>query len=214
MRFIFNNSFDTYEAPYRGVFDKLLNEIDTAMQKNVPLGDCFRNCFWISLKYYKEVKELALEKAFADESDEIGFFREVKPKFTCFMEFFVMCSDAVWVVENGVDSPAFFWKEELEKYSRFRKRHFSFIDYYESGRRVLDEKFFLRATADSVSDIYSKMFDENPPLHSSKDWVVRSYLAHKMYHGFVMENLDATCPSRIEKLNMTKSDKPGVKILL
>jgi hypothetical protein len=181
-------TIDVY-SPYSELFNQLVGEMHSCMQDCQQETDRYKNCFWIAIRYYRELKQLVLRNGFADTLEEIDFFRNIKPKFSCFVEFFVIVNEALWVTNNSDESSYAFWKEEAEKYSRFCKRHAPFINYYESGKRYLDEEYFLRETADSLSDIYSKMFDGKPFLHSSKGWLVRSYLAHKMYFRFVQEKL-------------------------
>jgi hypothetical protein len=178
---------DILKSPYSELFHKLLNEIDQCMEMDLPETDRFQNCFWICVKWNKNLKELALMNSFKSESEEIEFFRVIKPRFTCFIEFFVIASEALWFVNNKAECPSIFWKEEIEKYSRFRNRYSFFVDYYDTGKHNYDKEYFLRATADTFSDIHSKMLDETPALRSSKDWLVRSYFAHKMYFRFVQD---------------------------
>jgi hypothetical protein len=176
-------------SPYSEQFNQLVEDMQYCMQNSVHETDRYKNCFWIAIRHYRNLKQLVLKRGFADSFEEINFFRDVKPKFACFVEFFVIASEAVWFADNSAECSHAFWEEEAEKYSRFCKRHSPFIDYYESGNRYLDEEYFLQETADPLSDIYSRMFDGKPFLHSSKDWLVRSYLAHKMYFRFVQEKL-------------------------
>jgi hypothetical protein len=189
MNSIFEAKLDTLQPRCLELFDKLLNGIEQCMKTNLPESDRFQNCFWAAIQHYKRLKRHAMDSGFASYQEEIEFFREIKPKFTSYIEFFVICTEALWYTNNCGDCPSIFWKEEAERYDRFCKRYYPFILYYESGKRDLDENYFLQATRDSVSGIYSKMFDEKPFLYSSKDWLVRSYLAHKMYDAYVKEQM-------------------------
>ena len=194
---------DILKSPYSELFHKLLKEMDECMEVDLPETDRFQNCFWICLKWNKNLKELALMNGFKSESEEIEFFRDTKPRFTCFTEFFVIASEALWFVNNKAECPSIFWKEEIEKYSRFRNRYSFFLDYYETKKHNYDREYFLRATAETFSDIHSKMLDDCPALHSSKDWLVRSWFANKMYFRFAQDKL-----AIINSLN-GKFDNPG-----
>ena len=109
---------DILKSPYSELYRKLLKEIDQCVEVDLPETDRFQNCFWICVKWNKNLKELALMNGFKSESDEIEFFRDIKPRFTCFTEFFVIASEALWFVNNKAECPSIFWKEEIEKYSR------------------------------------------------------------------------------------------------
>ena len=104
------------EPPYLDLFQNLLKSIDQCMQEDLTETERFQNCFWISSKSYQELEHLVLQNGFANAEEEIKFFRNVKPKFTCFMEFFVTASEALWFVEDKAACAPIFWKEEMGKY--------------------------------------------------------------------------------------------------
>jgi len=191
------------QSPYSQLLRNFLNEIDECMISDLSETDRFQNCFWLCVKWNKNLRELALMNGFKNSLEEIQFFRDIKPRFSCFTEFFVIVSEAVWFVNNKAECPSIFWKEEVEKYLRFCHRYAFFINYYESGNQIYDQEYFLRATAEAFSDIHSKMLDENPALRSSKDWLVRSYFAHKMYFGFVQDKLAEIKNSSKDQINNT-----------
>jgi hypothetical protein len=207
---------DILKSPYSELFHKLLKEMDECMEVDLPETDRFQNCFWICVKWNKNLKELALMNGFKSESEEIEFFRYIKPRFTCFTEFFVIASEALWFVNNKAECPSIFWKEEIEKYSRFCNRYSFFLDYYQSGKHNYDREYFLRATAEKFGDIHSKMLEDTPALRSSKDWLVRSCLAHKMYFRFAQDKLATIVNSLNAKFDNVlgnkaakqKSDRP------
>jgi hypothetical protein len=147
------------------------------------------SCFWAAIKSYGKLKRQVLKTCFANKEEEIEFFKEIKPKFTAFIEFFVIATESLWFVKNESVNPILFWKDEMEKYARFCERHHAFVHYYEKGARELDDDYFLQTTEDSAGDFQSMMFEDSTELHSSKDWLVRSYLAHRMYFGFAKEKL-------------------------
>ena len=200
---------DILKSPYSELFHKLLKDMDECMEVDLPEADRFQNCFWICVKWNKNLKELALMNGFKSEAEEIEFFRDIKPRFTCFTEFFVIASEALWFVNNKAECPSIFWKEEIEKYSRFCNRYSFFLDYYQSGKHNYDKEYFLRATAEKFGDIHSKMLEDTPALRSSKDWLVRSCLAHKMYFRFAQDKLASIVGSPDENIN----NRPDSKVI-
>jgi len=189
MNSIIESQTDILKSPYVQLFRNLLKEIDECMAADLLETDRFQNCFWVCVKWNKNLRELALMTGFKNGLEEIKFFRDIKPRFSCFTEFFVIASEAAWFVCKSGEDRSIFWKEEIEKHLRFCNRYAFFINYFESGNQIYDKEYFLRATAEAFSDIQSKMLDETPALRSSKDWLVRSYFAHKMYFGFIQAKL-------------------------
>ena len=190
------------KLPYLELYQELLNEIDKCAQENAAKTEKqFEASFAVSVRYYEKLKRLALQNGFANTQEEIEFFRNIKPRFTAFIEFSVIATEALWFIENSLSCPRQFWKEEMDKYGRFCERHHSFIEYYTTGQTHLDETYFLRATAEATSDFQSQVFDDSCLLDSSKDWILRSYFAHKMYHGFAQEKAAAMDHSNAGRLS-------------
>ena len=190
-------------ADYLELFQSLLNEIDKSSEKNTSAVKQMEICFAASVRYYEKLKRQALNNGFESSVDEIEFFREIKPRFTALIEFSVIATEALWFLEGNVQDPLQFWKGEAAKFERFCERHPSFILYYATGERNLDEDYFLSSTADATSDFQSQIFDGDCLLNSSKDWLVSSYLAHKMYFGFAEENYK----TMINQINIHSMDE-------
>jgi len=102
---------DTYilKSPYSELFHSLLKEIDKCVETDLPHTVQFQNCFWASVKWYKTLKQLVMTNGFAREFEEIDFFRCIKPRFTCFIEFFVISSEALWFVNSKAECPFIFY---------------------------------------------------------------------------------------------------------
>ena len=177
------------EQIYSNLLKELSKELDDCWRNDLPEVKRFENCFWIADKFCKNIERQVLQKGFANEDEEIRFFKEIKPQFAALVEFFVIATEALWFVGSEVVCSKAFWKEETDKYKRFRERQHPFVSYYEAGETHLDAEFFLKASEDSISEVQSILFDESHHMHSRKDWLVRSYLANKMYHGFAQEKL-------------------------
>ena len=177
------------KSHYLQLFNALLDELDQCAQTGLHERKRFEQCFWISRKYNKELIQLLEEYPFLNEMDEIDFFRNVKPKFTCFTEFFTITSESLMCVPDSPQRAIAFWNDELKRYVRFRRRHSSFISYYENGKFNFDRDYFLRSTCQKVGTLNAMIFDGNPEYHSSGDWLVRSLLAHKMYSRYAEDKV-------------------------
>src|ERR1051326_6487778 len=104
------------------------------MKTNLSEAERFEKCFWLAIKCNRKLKKMVLAKGFTNEEEEIEFFREVKLRFACLIEFFVIASEASWYISSNGSGLGIFWEEELERYARFYRKHHSFIGYYESGK--------------------------------------------------------------------------------
>ena len=177
------------KAHYLHLFNTLLDEIDQSCKGGASERKWFEQCFWISRNYSKKLIALLDEYPFLNEMDEIDFFRNVKPRFTCFTEFFTIGSESLLCVPDEPSRAIAFWNDEMKRYARFRNRHSSFVCYYENGRRGLDKEYFLRCPSCQVGSLNAMIFGGDPEFHSTGDWLVRSLLAHKMYSRFAEDKI-------------------------
>ena len=65
---------DILKSPYSKLFKELLKEIDQCMEADIPQTERFQNGFWISVKWNKNLKELALMNGFVSEVKKLNFF--------------------------------------------------------------------------------------------------------------------------------------------
>ena len=177
------------KSHYLQLFNALLDELDQCAQTGLHERKRFEQCFWISRKYNKTLIQLLEEYPFLNEMDEIDFFRNIKPKFTCFTEFFTIASESLMCVPDSPQRAIAFWNDEIKRYIRFRRRHTSFVSYYENGKFNFDRDYFLRSTCQKVGSLNAMIFDESPEFHSPGDWLIRSLLAHKMYSRYAEDKV-------------------------
>ena len=70
---------------YQLLHSQMLRDIERCMQLELPEKERAESCFWIANNHWDKLKELIKGKAFKDESEEIEFFRNVKPQFTFYI---------------------------------------------------------------------------------------------------------------------------------
>ena len=177
------------KAHYLQLFNALLDELDQCATSSLHERKQFEQSFWISRTYNKKLIALLGECPFLNEMDEIDFFRNVKPRFTCFTEFFTIASESLLCVPDSPQRAIAFWNDELKRYVRFRRRYSSFVNYYEKGKINADKDYFLRCPSQKVGSLNVMIFDGNPEYHSSGDWLVRSLFAHKMYSRYAEDKV-------------------------
>ncbi len=76
------------------------------------------------------------------ESDEITFFREIKPRYTAEMEYYLTLYQGLLFMPIPPDEQYAYWKDEARRYKRFYDRHEAFIRYFELNQRFLDRGLF------------------------------------------------------------------------
>ena len=172
---------------------------DTARCLGLELSDKekIEDCFWISSNYWDRLKAIVKDRPFRDDREEIEFFREVKPTFTCHIEYYVLLSSSLSFVPTEPAGAIQFWEDEMGRFRRFCDKNNGFVTYYESGDRYQDSLYFLRSGTDVRKAGISPTIDRGEELITIFDPLVRSYLANKMYHDY--------CRSQIANLKLEVS---------
>lgn len=189
---------------YESLYRDMLQDIERCQQLDHPEKDNAESCFWIAKNYWDKLKEIVKLKGFKDDSEEIEFFREVKPQFTVYIEYFIILSEALQfepsmivasdrlykgdtkearqlsIVAGIVD----YWELEGERYKRFCNRHSDFISYYDSGDRFKDSQYFLRANDRLVETVVLQLYDNDWEFCTYHEQILRSYLAYQRYYEF------------------------------
>lgn len=181
------------KAKYQVLFDEFMLALAEDSQADLPESDIITNQFWTANKFWDLLKTIMLP--FTDDLDEIQFFKQVKPTFTSYIEYFTILSEAILSVDKMDVDPLHFWQEEEKRYRTFTDRHRDFIDYMESGSLKLDTQYFLQRNTKVLSSS-SGLYDAEPAYSASYDHLVRSYLARKRYCVY--------CLSKIAILNDNK----------
>ncbi len=134
-------------------------------------------CFKRSLDCWGKIGNLARKNGFRDESEEIGFFKEVKPTFGACLEYYTFRYHALLFAP--VDDPAVmkrFWHWEEKKMQRFFDDNREFCTYIRDGDTRRDKEYFLRCPSET-------------DLLSPKDHLVTIIKAYDRYGKFIETKL-------------------------
>jgi hypothetical protein len=187
---------------YKILHRLMIHDIVRCMQLDLPETERVESCFWIASNYWDKLKAMMKGRnskivEFKDDSEEVDFFRNVKPKFTCHIEYYAILSEALQFVPKDHASASsalaviHFWKEEYKRFGRFCSKNETFVNYYESGEQYGNSIYFLRENKQSGIPIAMVPYDSDENLCTSHDRVLRSYLAHKMYNDYVKGRIKA-----------------------
>lgn len=113
---------------------------DTELQKA-------EQSFYIVETAMLKLREFIAGYEFRDQSEEIHFFKEIKPKFHCEL---VYLAELIHIETNkpfgGKELVTSFYRQAIQRLQiYFERRHLYYI-YYRSGRTAEDKLLFLRET--------------------------------------------------------------------
>ena len=174
---------------FRNLHNDMLKDLEKAMKLELPERGKVESCFWIAHNYWNKLKEFLNRRSFKDDHDEIEFFRNVKPRFTSYIEYMVLLSQALTCIPTEKDAEISYWKEEVERFKRFQQRNLEFVIYYECKRRHYDSIYFLRKNNKATAIIPAPVYDADPEFCTSHDCMIRAFLAYRMYSKYARKKL-------------------------
>lgn len=128
---------------FLGVYRDLQSGIRDCEQQHRDLKKCIECCFHLCKLAIADVSRM-IATGFGTEAEEIDFFRNIKPLFTGYMEFYSILYSAELFVPETAEDALQFRKEELNRSLQFLEKHKDFCDYLESGDTGCDREYFLQ----------------------------------------------------------------------
>jgi hypothetical protein len=148
-------------------------------------------CFKSSLDCWGKVCKEVKAAGFRDTREEICFFREVKPSFAAFIEYYTFRYHAIlFAPVNDTLEMKRFWRWEEKKMQRFYDDNREFCRYMREGDTHRDTEYFLRAAVLSGSTHTTELIhDLDAGLVSPKDPLVTIMKAYELYEQYIKQKL-------------------------
>lgn len=185
-----------------------LNFIDLEIDN--PIKKC-ENAIDIILKSINAVKKIISKNNFKSDSDEIHFFKEVKPLFTSKLIYYNMIYKIEMKRPNGGNRILKkYYNNELSKLKAFFDNELEFYQYYRSGSIYLDYKYFQRGKFDIKLALDNFYFEADTTFSTSHDFKVARILANDLIQLYlenqliIIENKDTSEKSQ---------RKPNIKLM-
>ncbi|WP_166437082.1 RteC domain-containing protein [Niastella caeni] len=124
---------------YRKMLQQLAGFENTATdeKKWIEWGFCVATKTWFRIQ--AEVDSYQ----FADQLEEINFYKTLKPKFIGLMDFFSLLYKTVLFQPDDSEGKMEYWKEELAICKNFLLKHSAFCQYYKQGYTGMDHIYFV-----------------------------------------------------------------------
>jgi hypothetical protein len=142
------------------------------------------------MDHWQKIARQVSTHTFADEAEEIQFFKIVKPKYTSLIEYYTMVYHAELFkpLADEQDIEAF-WKKENARVARFHREHAAFCSYYKSGCTSMDAIYFLRCDHNCCSEKRNMLYDTDDGMIASHGYLATSLLAYEMYEVYVLQQV-------------------------
>jgi RteC protein len=146
--------------------------------------------FKLALNCWDDVKKELAVHSFENKTEEIDFYKNIKPKFTSYIEYLPMVYLGLSYQPKADDAiRSAFWLEETKMLQKFIDKNTDFVMYYKSGCTHKDLQYFLPENYDLANYIVSKIYETDGEFMTSHDHLVAVLLAHEMYHEYAKKKL-------------------------
>jgi hypothetical protein len=128
----------------------------------------------------EQLKEHVKDCSFANETDEIYFFKTIKPKFTSKLIYYIKLYRLETNLPVGdAKLQKKILKRELRELQETFTRHQPFFQYYRSGATYLDGKYFLRNKQDIDLMPDPQYLTLDTIFHTAHEYLISELLANE-----------------------------------
>lgn len=156
---------------------------------------------------FDRLKEFITRYTFADEAEEILFFKEVKPKIFCHLIYY----RKVYNIEMNrpvasVDAQKEYLKKKLDGIQDFNDKILDFYRYYRSDANYLDAAYFVRGKPDPEQYLETFYYERDPLFSTNADFKVAKIMANDMLQAYLLSELE-TLDNYLQKPGITSFPK-------
>jgi hypothetical protein len=125
-------------------YDTMLKAIEKCQDQPVDLKRKIEASFSIAQQTWAQIQQQAEEYSFSSKTEEIKFYKEIKPLFKSQINYYNLVYHAeLFKPLTKPGEVKEFWIKEQQKLDRFILDNQEFYVYYKSGATNRDEKYFL-----------------------------------------------------------------------
>lgn len=144
-----------------------------------------------------ELKTFVDSVPFADEAEEIAFFKYRKPMLLGRLIYFhkiLNVESQRPLDETMLDA---YYERRQEEQKLFFDRHVAFFQYYRLGSKYMDKHYFLRGNQEEVFDVDVCYLEEDSAFTTGYDHLVARIIAMEMLYAFL--SVRRTCQQNMNR---------------
>ncbi|MDP3557685.1 MAG: RteC domain-containing protein [Bacteroidota bacterium] len=176
-------------------FTKLLSDIEDQLQfvnaEEEIIQKRAEESYILIAKSYEKLQLFILKYKFKSQSEEIKYFKTLKPKLIARLIYFAKVYHIETKKPQGTDkSKRKYLSNELEKINRYFDNNIDFIRYYRSGDNYLDHKYFVRNKIDFRHSHESFSIELDKKQSTSFDFKIAKIMANDLLQVYLHDELN------------------------
>lgn len=169
------------------------------------------NAIDVILKTINNLKKIVGKCSFKTETEEVQFFKEIKPQFTSKLIYYNVIFKIEMKKPNGGNRILKkYYNNELLKLKAFFDNELEFYKYYRSGSTYLDYKYFQRGKFDIKLALDNFYFEADTSFSTSHDFKVAQILANDLIQLYLENQLIMIDNKDISEKSQRK---PNIKLM-
>lgn len=148
-------------------------------------------------------------KSFETQSDEIYFFKHVKPQIFSKLIYYVRLFSIESKRPRGKDvAQVKYLQQQIDKLQTFFNDNLEFYNYYRRGAMSMDEQYFVRGNRDLRMPLESFHFLIDDQFSTCQDGTVATIMAYDMLIVYLRKEVD-DLNNNMEPTKNTPMEKPS-----
>jgi hypothetical protein len=168
--------------------DKRLSEINST---EINAIQRFKASSSAILQVMSTLKEYIINYKFSSQTDEINFFKNIKPKFLSKLFYFRKAFEMQSGLPlSSMEDEKNFYLKELKKISEYEIENKEFLSYYRANSTLFDEVYFIRKEPDSWLLLNFDSFEIDLRFTTLYDLKISKILAGELLSEFIKDSIN------------------------
>ncbi|MDA3613498.1 RteC domain-containing protein [Polluticaenibacter yanchengensis] len=171
-------------------------EVDISIEKIETIIQLIINCV-------SDLKEFILNRGFKNESEEIRFFKYLKPTILSKLIYY----NTIYKIEtqkpHGTKTTKKYLINKLRELKSFFNNNLEFYKYYRTNSTYLDDKLFVRGNHDFKLNLNTYYFESDHRFTTTYDYKLAKIMANDLLQVYI--------ETKLESLNKTQLALESVK---
>lgn len=164
--------------------DRLERSEDNVIKKSLEVSHIVGEAF-------DQLKEFIKSYEFQSETEEIEFFKEIKPRlFSQLIYYRKLYNIEMMRPQASIEVQKEYLKDELDAINKYTNKRLDFIRYYRSGATYLDKLYFLRGQTDTEQYLESFYYELDPLFSTNCDFKVARIIANDMLMPYLLNEIE------------------------